>query len=189
MKVDFVASISNRQIVLRSTPYDEQKESWGEGNLAQGLIWHDNYLVFDPIADGAFDSICIVEIVESLDIDKYAQRAIELPFSFTTSLNTVISTVSEQYYLTAIPQSNEEAEKAKRFGNYFLFTEKSFFAEGSYRLLFQICVGIVEGKTLAEEVYYRFSFMPVDDLSEEVTVRLDDEFGLNKNSKIIKGMV
>ncbi|STQ11266.1 Uncharacterised protein [Enterobacter cloacae] len=46
--------ISHSQILLRSRDYDEKMSQWGKGNVSQGAVLHNDYVIFDPLPEDAF---------------------------------------------------------------------------------------------------------------------------------------
>ena len=52
--------ISHGQIVIRSRDFNEELSQWGKGNLAQGAILHNDYIVFDPLPEDAFGAKVII---------------------------------------------------------------------------------------------------------------------------------
>ena len=179
----FIATFSNNQLTVRSIPEDVELMQWSQGDLNQGVILRPNYIVLDPIADGSFDAVVIVEVGEAFRPDPNAQRILRLPFIVRNLDEAVIATTSEEYYLNKLGQQID-IEDETRYGRYYLATDSPILVQGKYSLYYQICEGRppVED-TDGEEIYFRFYFSKVEELKAGIAL-IGDDFGLTKNQII-----
>jgi len=109
--------ISHNQIQVRSREFDEASCKWGNKNLEQGAVIHDDYVVFDPLPDdtfGAYIDICFESIFE---IDKNVQRCIMVPFLIKSKGSLVVASASEK------------------------FTVDLIYSAGKYDLYYEVCEG------------------------------------------------
>lgn len=107
--------ISYKQIHIRSIEFDESLCQWGEGNIQQGAIINDSYLIFDPLPDESFGAnINLINATEFF-LDSNAQRCITTPFSIDGSMKVQIASASEMFAI------NIE------------------LVEGQYQLYYEIC--------------------------------------------------
>jgi len=139
--------ISHGQIRLENRYFDESYCQWGEGNLKQGCIIHDGFVLFDPIIDDAFGANVEFRILkgETFDIDPLSQRCIAVPFQLDNRKELKISSAFEQHKL-------------------------SFDLEtGLYQLYFEI----IEG----EEVSYRFTIDTKINQEPLCKYIINDDFG------------
>ncbi|BBL92214.1 hypothetical protein VroAM7_48670 [Vibrio rotiferianus] len=139
--------ISHGQIRLENRNFDESYCQWGDGNLKQGCIIHDGFVVFDPIIDDSFGANVEFKILngEDFDVDPLSQRCIAVPFQFDSRMELKISSAFEQYKLS-IDLEN-----------------------GLYQLYFEI----IEGK----EVYYRFTIDNKINQKPVCKYIINDDFG------------
>jgi len=75
--------ISHHQISVTSCEYVEEFFQWGDVNVAQGAVLHNNCVTFDSIAEGSFGANVNLHLADSFNLDKRAQRAILVPFVIT----------------------------------------------------------------------------------------------------------
>ena len=143
--------VSHNQIIIRSIPFDEDIQKWDEESLEKGIIWNKNYVVLDPLVDDSFGCWFLIDKKEEL---LPSETSIEI----TNETDFSINTVSESVKLYKDPAITIEEEQSK--GIYFpLNTLQSYrFEEGSYCMLFEICMGKPTDEIEEDEVYYRFIF-------------------------------
>ncbi|CCN38630.1 conserved hypothetical protein [Vibrio nigripulchritudo SFn27] len=91
--------ISHQQIRLENRPFESAYCQWGAGNLLQGCIVHDGFVVFDPIVQGSFGAYVQVTIATEFHQDANNQRCIAVPFSYTPSHPLSVSSAFEKHTL------------------------------------------------------------------------------------------
>ena len=150
--------VSHNQIIIRSIPFDEDIQKWDEESLEKGIIWNKNYVVLDPLVDVSFGCWFLIDKKEELLPSETSIRSAIIPFEITNETDFSINTVSESVKLYKDPAITIEEEQSK--GIYFpLNTLQSYrFEEGSYCMLFEICMGKPTDEIEEDEVYYRFIF-------------------------------
>lgn len=150
--------VSHNQIIIRSIPFDEDIQKWDEESLEKGIIWNKNYVVLDPLVDDSFGCWFLIDKKEELLPSETSIRSAIIPFEITNETDFSINTVSESVKLYKDPAITIEEGQSK--GIYFpLNTLQSYrFEEGSYCMLFEICMGKPTDEIEEDEVYYRFIF-------------------------------
>ena len=150
--------VSHNQIIIRSIPFDEDIQKWDEESLEKGIIWNKNYVVLDPLVDDSFGCWFLIDKKEELLPSETSIRSAIIPFEITNETDFSINTVSESVKLYKDPAITIEEEQST--GIYFpLNTLQSYrFEEGSYCMLFEICMGKPTDEIEEDEVYYRFIF-------------------------------
>ncbi|RQZ42278.1 hypothetical protein DIE16_02630 [Burkholderia sp. Bp9090] len=89
--------ISHSQILVRSRPYDEGLSQWGTGNLDQGAVLHDDYVIFDPLPDDAFGAKVNLRVADKFEIDERAARCIVAPFRITDPGALEVASATEKF--------------------------------------------------------------------------------------------
>lgn len=150
--------VSHNQIIIRSIPFDEDIQKWDEESLEKGIIWNKNYVVLDPLVDDSFGCWFLIDKKEELLPSETSIRSAIIPFEVTNETDLSINTVSESVKLYKNLAISIEEQQNK--GIYFpLNTLQSYrFEEGSYCMLFEICMGKPTDEIEEDEVYYRFIF-------------------------------
>ncbi|MCG8708035.1 hypothetical protein JHU04_001236 [Brenneria sp. 4F2] len=122
--------ISHSQIQVRSRAFDEKSSQWGEINIKQGAIIHEDndYLVFDPLPEDTFGANVHLILTNKFEADENAQRCIIVPFFIINKNEVKIASASE------------------------MFNVELNFEEGFYSLYYEVCEG--------DEVYYKLTFIP-----------------------------
>lgn len=167
--------VSHNQIIIRSIPFDEDIQKWDEESLEKGIIWNKNYVVLDPLVDDSFGCWFLIDKKEELLPSETSIRSAIIPFEITNETDFSINTVSESVKLYKDPVITIEEEQSK--GIYFpLNTLQSYcFEEGSYCMLFEICMGKPTDEIEEDEVYYRFIFKK--EVRPVFKVLKDDPYG------------
>lgn len=89
--------ISHNQILVRSRPYDEGLSQWGTGNLDQGAVLHEDYLIFDPLPDDAFGAKVYLQVVDKFEMDEQAARCIVAPFRIADHGALEVASATEKF--------------------------------------------------------------------------------------------
>ena len=92
--------ISHSQIQFRSRPFDEVSSQWGKVNLAQGVVLHSDYVVFDPLPEDAFGANVNLNLTNRFTPDETAQRCIVVPFHVTDPKQVEVASASEKFNVT-----------------------------------------------------------------------------------------
>lgn len=116
--------VSHNQIRLENRPFIESLCEWGRGNLNQGCIIHDGFVVFDPILEGSFGANVHLLIVDVFEVDKDCVRCIQTSFNYNSNHPLKISSAFESFVI--------RAELGN--GNYNLYFEVVEAEEVFYRL-------------------------------------------------------
>lgn len=172
--------VSKNQIIIRSVPFDLEKEKWNEKNISDGIIWRKNYIVLDPLVDDSFGAWFIIDKRNDIELDNNSIRAALLPFEIDNEEDFSINTISESIYLFKNDKIDEPLEKTK--GKYYPLNSKDNinFSRGKYSLLFEICLGFPPVENSQNEVYYKFSF--IENNNPEFKVLKDDDYGWKVNT-------
>jgi hypothetical protein len=172
--------VSKNQIIIRSVPFDLEKEKWNEKNIIDGLIWNHNYIMLDPLVDNSFGAWFIIDKKDNVEIDKDSVRAALLPFDISSEKDFSINTISESIYLFRNSNIDEISEKEK--GKYYPLNLESniIFTERKYSVLFEICLGFPPIKNPDREVFYKFTFIKND--NPVFKVLKEDDYGWKLNT-------
>lgn len=109
--------ISHNQIQVRTKEFDEELCSWGRGNLEQGVIIHDSYVVFDPLPEDTFGAYINVSFKSKFELNKETQRCIVVPF------------IIEQDSILSVASAGEK------------FNVDLVYTPGKYNLYYEVCEG------------------------------------------------
>lgn len=91
--------ISHKQIHIRSIEFDESLCQWGEGNIKQGAIIYNNYLIFDPLPEEEFGANVNLINATSFSVDTNAQRCISVPFIVVDTNLLQLASASEKFQI------------------------------------------------------------------------------------------
>lgn len=89
--------ISHSQIIVRSREFDEDLSQWGRSNITQGALLHRDYLLFDPIVEGAFGANVILSICHEFKMDPTCQRCILAPFYVVDKDQLEVASAAEKF--------------------------------------------------------------------------------------------
>lgn len=89
--------ISHSQIIVRSREFNEDLSQWGRGNITQGALLHRDYLLFDPIVEGAFGANVILSICHEFKMDPACQRCILAPFCVVDKDQLEVASAAEKF--------------------------------------------------------------------------------------------
>lgn len=169
--------VSHNQIIIRSIPFDLEKQTWTEKDVEDGVIWDKNYIVLDPLVDDSFGCYFFIDKKETIEANEDSIRAAVFPFEVTQTKEFSINTVAESIKLYRDFEINIQNEKEK--GKYYPLNEidEITFERGTYSMLFEVCLGIPHESISEEEVFYRFTF--VKDEKPIFKVLKEDEYGWN----------
>ncbi|KMQ61446.1 hypothetical protein ACM46_15615 [Chryseobacterium angstadtii] len=169
--------VSHNQIIIRSIPFDLEKQTWTEKDIEDGVIWNKDYIVLDPLVDDSFGCWFFINKTDKVEISPDSIRAAVFPFEVLNYDDFSINTVAESIKLYRDLKVDEISEKEK--GKYYPLNkiETINFEPGSYSLLYEVCLGKPEQDISEEEVYYRFTF--VRDDNPIFKVLKEDEYGWN----------
>lgn len=174
--------VSHNQIIVRSIPFNHEKQKWTEETLERGILWNKNYVILDPLVDESFGSWFFIEEKDILQPCEDSIRAAIIPFEVTKVCDFSINTVSEsiRLYKDTTKDIIQENEK----GNYYpLNTLNEYnFEKGNYSMLFEICMGKPLESSEEDEVYYKFTFKKED--NSIFKVLKDDPYGWNKQMSL-----
>ncbi|RKS97408.1 competence protein ComJ [Chryseobacterium defluvii] len=172
--------VSHNQIIIRSVPFDLEKQTWSEKDVEDGIIWYKDYIVLDPLVDDSFGCWFLIDKKEKVEVSPDSIRAAILPFEIKNLDDFSINTVSESVKLYKDTSVNVSEEKEK--GKYYpLNVDGSMnFETGTYSILFEVCLGIPDENVHEEEVYYKFTFIKDD--NPVFKVLKEDEYGWNNNT-------
>ncbi|MGC4124625.1 competence protein ComJ [Enterobacter sp.] len=92
--------ISHSQILLRSRDYDEKMSRWGKGNVSQGAVLHNDYVIFDPLPEDAFGANVNIKLENVFKLDENAQRCIVVPFTVTDQHKLQVASATEKFDLS-----------------------------------------------------------------------------------------
>ncbi|WP_345876521.1 competence protein ComJ [Shewanella algae] len=115
--------ISHNQVRLENRPFSNGLCDWGKGNLAQGCIIHDGFVVFDSILEGSFGANVYLRVADNFDIDDDCVRCVQTNFLYNKSMPLKISSAFESFVVDV------EIED----GNYTLYFEIVEVEEVFYR--------------------------------------------------------
>ncbi|MDR0518750.1 MAG: hypothetical protein LBG82_01655 [Clostridiales Family XIII bacterium] len=176
--------VSKNQIVIRSIPYDLDKETWDEKNIEDGIIWNENYIVLEPLVNDSFGAWFIINKKDTVEVDENSVRSALLPFELENESDFSINTISQTINLFVKNEIDEKEENAK--GKYYpLNSIKDIdFTKGKYAILFEICVGLPPVDNPEHEVYYKFTFIKND--NPEFKVLKEDDYGWRFNTHLDK---
>ena len=91
--------VSHNQIIVRSIPFNHEKQKWTEETLERGILWNKNYVILDPLVDESFGSWFFIEEKDILLPCEDSIRAAIIPFEVTNVCDFSINTVSESVRL------------------------------------------------------------------------------------------
>lgn len=109
--------ISHSQLGLRSRAIPDEELEWGEGNVAQGLMWQPGLVMLDPLSDEEFGADVVVRTAEKFLPSKSAQRTVQVPFEIVDAAELAVFSPSEELPV----RLDVEA--------------------GDYTLIYEVCVG------------------------------------------------
>ena len=109
--------VSHNQIIIRSIPFNHEKQKWTEETLERGILWNKNYVILDPLVDESFGSWFFIEEKDILLPCEDSIRAAIIPFEITKVCDFSINTVSEsiRLYKDTTKDIIQENEKSVDF--------------------------------------------------------------------------
>lgn len=137
-KVDLL--VSHRQIRLENRPFDDAYCDWGMGNIRQGCIINDGFVIFDPIVDGTFGAYVHFSVVSRFEVNVDCQRCIVTNVHYTSEFPLLISSAFERVDLNVSLESGvynlyfEIIEKDEVYYK-FTMTESSQASRGAFYVI------------------------------------------------------
>jgi hypothetical protein len=118
--------ISHNQIQVRARPYDEKSSQWGDENVKQGAVLHEDYVIFDPLPDDAFGANVHLILSDSFSLDVSSQRCIVVSFCIENTKELELASAAEKISI----------DLGLEAGKYALYYEVCEGGEIFYKLTF-----------------------------------------------------